>query len=214
MNIPHSLGQLNSLHLAKVVDNEDPEGRGRVQVHLQAVNMTFWASAMAASAGQGYGISFLPKIDEVVILAFLSPEMPIILGSLWSGTNSQAEDSEPVEQHYAIKTPSGLQMNFDDENGPNIEVKTPNGYRIQITDDNGGEIYIEKGSEEIKLSNSGIEIKSSNKVKIEAPQVDVQAAMVKVDAGMSQFSGVVKCDTLIANAVVSTSYTPGAGNIW
>jgi hypothetical protein len=34
-----------------------------------------------------------------------------------------------------------------------------------------------------------------------------------VNAGMSKFSGVVQCDTLIANSVVSTSYTPGAGNI-
>lgn len=214
MNIPHALGQLNCLHLAKVVDNEDPEGRGRIQVHLQSTDMQFWAAAMTSSAGQGYGISFLPKIDEIVILAFLSPEMPVILGALWSGANSHPEESEPVEQHYAIKTPSGLEMNFDDETGPNIEVKTPNGYRIQVTDENGGEIYIEKGSEEIKLSTSGVEIKSSSKVKVEAPQVEVQAGMVKVDAGMSQFSGVVKCDTLISNAVISSSYTPGAGNIW
>jgi hypothetical protein len=25
---------------------------------------------------------------------------------------------------------------------------------------------------------------------------------------------VVKCDTLITNSVISSSYTPGAGNIW
>ena len=40
------------------------------------------------------------------------------------------------------------------------------------------------------------------------------AGSVKVDAGMSTFSGVVKADTVIANSVVGTSYTPGAGNIW
>ena len=38
--------------------------------------------------------------------------------------------------------------------------------------------------------------------------------MVKVDAGMSTFSGVVKADTVICNSIVSASYTPGAGNIW
>jgi len=38
--------------------------------------------------------------------------------------------------------------------------------------------------------------------------------MVTVDAAMSKFSGVVKCDVLISNSVISTSYTPGAGNIW
>ncbi len=214
MNIPHSIGQLNSLHMATVLDNEDPEGRGRIQVQLQTVDMQFWAVAMSASAGQGYGISFLPKVDEIVIVAFLSPEMPVILGALWSGSDSHSQDSDPVEEKYAIQTPSGLKLTFDDENGPNVEVKTPNGYRVQITDESGGEILIEKGTEEIKLSTSGVEIKSSSKVKVEAPQVEVQAAMVKVDAGMSQFSGVVKCDTLISNSVVSASYTPGAGNIW
>ena len=35
-----------------------------------------------------------------------------------------------------------------------------------------------------------------------------------VNAGMSKFSGVVQCDTLIANSVVSASYTPGAGNVY
>ena len=43
---------------------------------------------------------------------------------------------------------------------------------------------------------------------------DMSAGMVTVDAGMSKFSGVVQCDTLITNSVVSSSYTPGAGNIW
>ena len=38
--------------------------------------------------------------------------------------------------------------------------------------------------------------------------------MVTVDAGMAKFSGVVECDTLVANSVVAASYTPGAGNIW
>jgi hypothetical protein len=38
--------------------------------------------------------------------------------------------------------------------------------------------------------------------------------MVTVDAALSLFSGVVQCDTLISNAVISTSYTPGIGNLW
>jgi hypothetical protein len=38
--------------------------------------------------------------------------------------------------------------------------------------------------------------------------------MVTVNAGMAKFSGVVQADTLIANSVIASSYTPGAGNIW
>jgi hypothetical protein len=44
--------------------------------------------------------------------------------------------------------------------------------------------------------------------------MSVSSGMVKVDAGMSKFSGVVQSDTVITNSVVSASYTPGAGNIW
>ena len=31
---------------------------------------------------------------------------------------------------------------------------------------------------------------------------------------MARFSGIVQCNTLIANSVIATSYSPGAGNIW
>ena len=49
---------------------------------------------------------------------------------------------------------------------------------------------------------------------MQASQVNVSAGMVNVDSAMSSFSGVVKCDTLIATTVVATTYTPGAGNVW
>jgi len=38
--------------------------------------------------------------------------------------------------------------------------------------------------------------------------------MVTVDAALAKFSGIVKCEVLQATSVISTSYTPGAGNIW
>ena len=65
-----------------------------------------------------------------------------------------------------------------------------------------------------QLETSGITITASAKVKVNASTVEVSAGMVSVNAGMSKFSGVVQCDTLVSNAVVSASYTPGAGNIW
>ena len=37
--------------------------------------------------------------------------------------------------------------------------------------------------------------------------------MVTVDAGMTRVSGVLQADTLIANTVVGSAYTPGPGNI-
>jgi phage baseplate assembly protein gpV len=43
--------------------------------------------------------------------------------------------------------------------------------------------------------------------------ITITAAHVTIDAAMLQVSGTVKCDTLIANDVIASSYTPGAGNI-
>ena len=50
-------------------------------------------------------------------------------------------------------------------------------------------------------------------LSVNAPTVKVTAGSVEVNAGMSRFAGVVQADTLIANSVVASSYTPGAGNI-
>jgi hypothetical protein len=44
--------------------------------------------------------------------------------------------------------------------------------------------------------------------------VNVSAAQVKLSAAMTTASGVLKCDSLIANTVVAQSYTNGAGNVW
>ena len=46
-----------------------------------------------------------------------------------------------------------------------------------------------------------------------ASSLRVRAPLVTVEAGSTEFAGVVKCQTLIAEAVISTSYTPGVGNI-
>lgn len=46
-----------------------------------------------------------------------------------------------------------------------------------------------------------------------AASLRVRAPLVTVEAGSAEFAGVVKCQTLIAEAVISTSYTPGVGNI-
>lgn len=210
----HALGQLNSLQLARVTDNNDPDQRGRVKVQLQATQVELWASVIASSAGQNYGTSFIPRLEEIVVLGFLNPETPLVLGSIWCGSTSAPEDVSSNEEQYVIRTPSGTVVEFDDNNGPKIEMRTQSGYRIAVTEESGGEVQIERGGQSVKLTSSSIDIDSSGPVNINASQVSVSASMVQVDAGMSRFSGVVQADTVIATSVVGTTYTPGAGNIW
>lgn len=209
----HSLGALNDLHLGTVLDNADPESRGRIKVKIHAIGLELWASVIVPSAGNGYGVSQLPRQNEQVVLAFISANLPMVIGAVWSGSSSQPSDASPVEDRYLIQTPAGIKVLLDDQ-APKVEIKTPAGYHLTITDEGSGTVTVEKGGEKIEMSASGINITTSAKVTVQASQVDVSAGMVKVDAGMSKFSGVVQCDTLISNSVVSSSYTPGAGNLW
>lgn len=209
----HALGQLHSMQLAQVTDNADPDNRGRVKIRLQSAPMEMWASVVAPSAGQGYGASFIPRLDEIVVIAFLNQDTPLVLGSLWCGSGSRPEDADPQEQHYVIRTPGETVLEFDD-NDPKVELRTRSGYHVTITESGGGEVKIERGTQSVTMTASDITVDSAGPVNINAANVNVSAAMVQVDAGMSRFSGVVQCDTIIATSVVGTTYTPGAGNIW
>lgn len=210
----HAIADYNSLQLAEVVDNADPDERGRIRVRIHATEMECWAAVITASAGQGYGVSCLPRIGELVAIAFVSGDFPLVLGSIWSGQGSLPQQAAPHEQRYSVTTPAGSVMLFDDEDGPRMRLETPGGNSVTITDSGGGEIEIKTASESVKLSPASIEVQSAGEVKVTAATVTIEAASVTVNAAMSQFSGVVQCQTLIATSVVSSSYTPGAGNIW
>lgn len=208
---PHALGQLAALQLARVVDNADPERRGRIKVRLLALDLELWAQVVVASAGSGYGVTLVPRIQEVVVLGFLTPELPLVLGSIWTGSSSLPEAANPVDDLYLVRTPGGSLLLMDDGK---LELTSPEGYQVSIDDGGGGQIAITRGGQSITLTGSEISVRSSGTVSVQASQVKISAAQVQVDAGLSKFSGVVKADTVIANAVVGTSYTPGAGNIW
>ena len=209
----HAPGQLQALQLAQVIDNNDPDQRGRVKVRLQSVPMELWASVIVPSAGQDYGISAIPRLDEIVVVSFISHDMPMVLGSVWQGSSSQPQEATPAEEKYVVKTPSGTVLEFTDEE-PKVSLTTRSGYHITIDESSGGELTIERGTQSIRLTASDISIESAGPVQVQASNVNVSASMVQVDAGMSRFSGVVQCDTIIATSVVGTTYTPGAGNIW
>lgn len=78
----------------------------------------------------------------------------------------------------------------------------------------GDKLTIECQGSTIRIDASGITIQAAAKVKVAASTMELDAGMIEVNAGMAKFSGVVQCDTLIANSVVAASYTPGAGNVW
>lgn len=213
--LPHALaGAPGGLQLATVTDTRDPENRGRVQVRLAALDVELWAPVLVASAGNGYGVACLPKTGEIVALGFVGPELPLVLGSLWTGAAPPQPGAAPVEQRYSLRTPAGTELRFDDAASPSLLIETPAGQRLRIADTGSGELRIEVAGSTITIDANGVRVQAGAEISVSAPQVQISAGQLTVAAGMSKFSGVVKCDTLISNAVVSASYTPGAGNVW
>ena len=65
----------------------------------------------------------------------------------------------------------------------------------------------------LKLDASGVASSTGAKFKVDCSTYEVSSAMSKVNTAMAEFSGVVKCDTILANTVSGATYTPGAGNM-
>ena len=154
----HALGLFHCLHLGQVIDNEDPDTRGRIKVLLLANQLEVWASVVVPSAGSGYGVCAIPRLEEIVVVAFVTQEQPLVLGSIWSGQNSVPEDADAHEDHYVVRTPAGTVMEFDDADGPKLEMRTTGGQRITITD--GSEIVLDNNGQTITMTNTDITIKA------------------------------------------------------
>lgn len=216
-------GLFYGVYPALVVDLQDPDSQGRVKIRLpwspdsEGQVYEVWARVAVLMAGNNRGTWFIPDVNDEVLIAFEggNPRRPYVLGGLWNGSDAPPEQMDSNNNLKTILSREGVRMTMDDTSGSvKLRLETPAG-RSVILDDGQNSITVEDAlGNSITLDSQGITITASAKVTVNAATVDVTAGMVQVNAGMSTFSGVVKCDTLITNLVVSTTYTPGVGNVW
>jgi hypothetical protein len=112
-----------------------------------------------------------------------------------------------------IRSRSGVTLRIDDK-ASSLVIETTAGQRITLQDGPGTVRVEDQNGNSITLAPAGVTVTASMTVTVNASTLELNAGMVTVNSGMSKFSGVVQCDTLIANSVAASSYTPGAGNIW
>lgn len=218
-------GRFFGVYPAIVVAINDPNGEGRVKIKLpwspDSGGETYetWARLATLMGGGNRGTWFIPDIDDEVLVAFAGgdPRHPFVVGSLWNGQDAPPEQMDGGEANHIkkIRSRNGVQITLDDSDGQEkMIIETPGGQKITLQDGPGVIEAVDSNGNSIKMESSGITINASAKVTVNASQVAISAGMVTVDAGMSKFSGVVQADTIITNSVISSSYTPGAGNIW
>ncbi len=154
--------------IATVLSNDDPDGRGRVQVRMQwqTGNMhTSWLRVLSPNAGssdeasKNRGFVFVPEKGDEVLVGFRydDPNRPFVMGSLYNGSNTEGGGKD--NNTKSIITRSGHQIVFDDT----IQKES-----IIITDKKGNLLIID-------TTNSSIRISAPETIDIEAKNINIKA---------------------------------------
>ncbi|WP_134498161.1 phage baseplate assembly protein V [Microvirga pakistanensis] len=221
----------SAIELGEVVAVDDPEGLSRVEVRFLSrgpvaddktndaqEDSTAWALVAVPVAGDRHGAFLIPDVGSRVVLGFVNGDhrYPVVLGSIWDGSVSIPDSlggSGKAVDRWSFKGKAGTRIAMVEENGSSkIELRTAHGNKIVI-DDGGSSITLSGGGNTITMDGRGIKL-DSHTVEISAVQFKVSAALGSFDVALADFSAFVMCELMQTNTVISTTYTPGAGNIW
>jgi uncharacterized protein involved in type VI secretion and phage assembly len=202
---------------ALVTSIVDPDRLGRVQVRFPwrgddgDRDVRAWATLCTPYADDGQGLQVMPEVGSQVVVAFEAGNLrrPYVVGAAWDGSAAGPQLPEQPNNIRVLRTRAGSRLEFDDTSGAaKVTVSTDSGHEV-VLDSGGQEVRVKHALGcTIRLTSTGVEISGNI-------SVDVRTLMVSVDAPLTTFSGIVKCQTLVADSVVmSPSYTPGAGNFW
>jgi len=135
---------------ARVIDNNDPEGWGRVRVQFiwqeKHQTKTPWIRVVQPHAGGGKGFYFIPEIGEEVWVDFedQNAERPFVVGSNYNG-KEYSPFHNTNNDIKAIQTRSGVKIKINDSNGS-----------LFLEDPSGNNIYMD-GKQKISFNGATLE---------------------------------------------------------
>jgi len=182
---PHS-----DMQLADVVDNDDPQGQGRIKVKFkwecQTNDPTEWLRVVSPNAGNGdtgknRGFHVIPEKGDQVVIAFEEGNVarPVVMGSVYHGKSGDSSGFKNSNTK-GLTSRKGSALSFDDLNhalnlGTNAAnfVKIENGPGL-ITAESAETIVIKTGLSSITMKKDGtidiigeiINIQGKNSVNI------------------------------------------------
>jgi type VI secretion system secreted protein VgrG len=133
---------------AKVIDNNDPEGMGRVKVEFYWAggNMkSDWMRLIQPHAGGGKGFYFVPEVGEEVLVGFEggSAERPYVKGSHYNGSESSGYNTSGNDIKV-IQTRSGCKILINDAEG---SILTEDKAGSKVFQDGKGNINMEASND-------------------------------------------------------------------
>jgi uncharacterized protein involved in type VI secretion and phage assembly len=213
----------SGIDMAVVTNIKDPDNLGRVRCKRLSedpgVAETDWCYCMTPWGGKAYGMFFFPNVGDFVYLAYLGGEItnPVVIGCFWAGETAAPYKIESGKNEVSsIKTPKGIEIKLDDKDGKQkLLLTTPSGAQLQIDDEKktillqdkdagnaltlkweAGEIALKAkkkltlaaGDTTISLESSGkIEMKATSAVKAEAANVELKAkSAVKAEGATAE----------------------------
>ena len=214
--------------LGHVVSVKDPGNRNRVQVRLYNVDGVsgqdgaVWARVAVPFAGNNRGAFLMPDVGDEVLVIHLGgdPRFPVVIGGLWNGHDSAPDSfggSGDSVDRWTFTGKAGTKISIvEDSSGPTIQFTTPGGLSGKMTDSDGSIEFQDSSQTSVRIDGSGVTVNAPTaQVQVTAAtSMSVTAPQLTVNAAMSNFSGIVQCQTLQASTVVAATYTPGAGNVW
>jgi len=180
---------IKNLHIAKVIDNNDPDKKGFVKIYIPymhfeiANNLLPWAIPFQNFLGGSItaGISIIPEIDSYIWVFFEDEEIhknPFYVGNVVNQDvnisalfednikSSLGSESSYPNNKFLI-TDNGICIGFSTETGkPEVWVYHPKSYLFINKD--GNLEYKDNDNNNIKLNSDGLYIKDTNGNIIEA----------------------------------------------
>ena len=168
--------------MARVTDNADPEGKGRVQVQMnwQVDNMhTDWIRVMTPDGGGGENVAtnrgfvFIPEVGDHVLVGFRhgDPNRPYVMGSLFNGITGGGGGKG--NSCKSITTRSGSTLALNDETG-SVKLADPKTARLEM-DGKGNTTLDSSQSVKITCGKACVELYENGTILINGKQITVDA---------------------------------------
>ncbi|MGR5235992.1 type VI secretion system tip protein TssI/VgrG [Vibrio alfacsensis] len=196
--------QIRGLQTAIVTGNKEGEiyidkhGRIKVQFHWDRegkydVNSSCWIRVAQASAGNGWGSVFHPRVGQEVIVDFVNgdPDQPIVTGSLYNGSQltpySLPEDaSQSGYKSRSVQKGSANfnELRFDDRPGEeHVYLHAEKLFQMLVED--CAEITVENNKAEKVTNNATHEVGQNSTLKVGKNQSMEIGEVLSINAGKS-----------------------------
>lgn len=200
------VNSITGLHLGKVLQiHNDPNNQYRIKVELPILNDLgngIWAKLTQPYSGGGNGGTFfIPELGTQVVVSFVGNDSrhPVVLGCLYNDSMKPYQSIEEENNFKAFVTKNDLKIQFD-EGEKEIMISTPGGNEITLNDENSEITIKDSSNNQIKASSSGIDLKSSGKLNIDASDgISISSGgNITVDAKINNLS--LKGNNISSNA--------------